>query len=91
MVNIPLQYLIRTNMTNKEHIGGVLTIFTPQKHLFLFDGLGIEGFKFFIINNNDKIINELLYDFKKCEPKSNQKIKILCYGILCSNMTKNIT
>ena len=48
----------------------------PQKNLFLFDGLGIEGFKFFIVNNDDKIINELLYDFKKCEPKSNQKLKL---------------
>ena len=48
----------------------------PPKNLFLFDGLGIEGFKFFIVNNDDKIINELLYDFKKCEPKSNQKLKL---------------
>ena len=39
----------------------------PPKNLFLFDGLGKEGFKFFIINNNEKIINALLYDFKKCD------------------------
>ena len=60
-------------MTNQEHLGGVLWIFTPPKNLFLFDGLGIEGFKFFIVNNDDKIINELIYDFKKCEPRSNTK------------------
>ena len=54
----------------------------PQKNLFLFDGLGIEGFKFFIVNNDDKIINELIYDFKKCEPKSNQKLK-LCAMTFC--------
>ena len=36
----------------------------PQKNLFLFDSFGIEGFKFFIVNNDEKIINELLYDFK---------------------------
>ena len=54
----------------------------PQKNLFLFDGLGIEGLKFFIVNNDDKIINELLYDFKKCEPKSNQKLK-LCAMKFC--------
>ena len=45
----------------------------PPKNLFLFDRLGIEGFKFFIVNNDDKIINELIYDFKKCEPRSNTK------------------
>ena len=48
----------------------------PKKNLFLFDGLGIEGFKFFIVNNNQKIIDELLYDFKKCDSKSNQKMKL---------------
>ena len=54
----------------------------PQKNLFLFDGLGIEEFKFFIVNNDDKSINELLYDFKKSEPKSNQKFK-LCAMKFC--------
>ena len=48
----------------------------PPKDVFLFDSFGIEGFKFFIANDNEKIINELLYDFKKCEPKSNQKLKL---------------
>ena len=54
----------------------------PKKNLFLFDGLGIEGFKFFIVNNNQKIIDELLYDFKKCDSKSNQKMK-LCAMKFC--------
>ena len=54
----------------------------PKKNLFLFDGLGIEGFKFFIVTNNKKIIDELLYDFKKCDSKSNQKIK-LCAMKFC--------
>ena len=54
----------------------------PQKNLFLFDGLGIKGFKFFIVDNDNKIINQLLYDFKKCEPKSNQKLK-LCAMKFC--------
>ena len=46
------------------------------------DGLGIEGFKLFIVDNGNKIINQLLYDFKKCEPKSNQKLK-LCAMTFC--------
>ena len=54
----------------------------PKKNLFLFDRLGIEGFKIFIVNNDQKIINGLLYDFKKCEPKPNQKLK-LCAMKFC--------
>ena len=62
----------------------------PPKNLFLFDGLGIEGLKFFIAGKDDKIINQLFYDFKKCEPKSNQKLT-LCYETLFWNMAKNVT
>ena len=56
--------------------------YSPPKHLFLFDGLGVEGFNFFIVDNDKKIISQLLYDFKKCEPKSNQKLK-LCAMKFC--------
>ena len=63
------------------HWGSFMDIQLP-KNLFLFDTLGIEGFKFFIVDNNNKIINHLLYDFKKCEPKSNQKLK-LCAMKFC--------
>ena len=35
------------------------------KNFFLFDGLDIEGFKFFIVNNNQKVIEKLLYAFKQ--------------------------
>ena len=31
----------------------------------LFDSLGLDGFKFFIVDNNEKIIDELLFNFKK--------------------------
>ena len=54
----------------------------PKNNLFLFDLFGIEGFKFFIVNNNQKIINELLYNFKKCDSKSSQKWK-LCTMKFC--------
>ena len=37
------------------------------KNLFLFDGTK---------NNNQKAINELLYDFKKFDTKPNQKLKL---------------
>ena len=48
----------------------------------MFDPLGIEGLKFFIVDDDQDIINELLYNFKKCESKSNQKLK-LCTMKFC--------
>ena len=42
----------------------------PKNNLFLFDSFGAEGFKRFIVDNDQKSINELLYNFKKCESKS---------------------
>ena len=38
----------------------------PKKNLLLFDSLGLIGFKNFIVDNDEKIIDELLYNFKKC-------------------------
>ena len=35
-----------------------------QKNLMLFDSLGLDGFKFFIVDNDAKIIDELLFNFK---------------------------
>ena len=44
--------------------------------MFLFDSLGIDGFKLFVVNNDEAIINDLLYNFKKCELKSTHKLKL---------------
>ena len=54
----------------------------PKNSLFLFDSFGMEGFKLFIVNNDQDIINELLDNFKKCERKSSQKLK-LCTMKFC--------
>ena len=48
----------------------------------MFDPLGIEGLKFFIVDDDQNIINELVYNFNKCESKSNQKLK-LCTMKFC--------
>ena len=48
----------------------------------MFDPLGIKELKFFIVDDDQDIINELLYNFKKCESKSNQKLK-LCTMKFC--------
>ena len=45
---------------------------TTENNLFLFDSFGLEGFKLFIVDNDQQVINELLYNFKKCELKTNK-------------------
>ena len=37
----------------------------PNSNLFLFDSFGVEDFRLSIVDNDQKIINELLYNFKK--------------------------
>ena len=58
----------------------------PKNNLFLFDWFGIEGFKLFIVDNDQKIINELLYNFKKCESKSSQKSKLCTMNVFYKNL-----
>ena len=48
----------------------------PKNKLFLFDSFGLEGLKCFIVNNDQQIINQLLYNFKKCESRTNQKLQL---------------
>ena len=51
--------------------------YSSKKKLLLFDSLGLDGFKFFIVNNDEKVINELLYNLKKCKASlTNQKITV---------------
>ena len=54
----------------------------PKNNLFLFDSLGLDGFKVFVVNNQETVINELLYDFKRCESKSNKRLT-LCWMKFC--------
>ena len=53
-----------------------------KNNLFLFNSLGLDGFKVFVVNNQETVINELLYDFKRCESKSNRKLT-LCSMKFC--------
>ena len=46
----------------------------PKNSLFLFDLHGIDGFKLFLVNNDEAIINDLLYNLKKYESKSTHKL-----------------
>ena len=43
----------------------------------LFDSLGLDGLKIFIIDNYERIIDELLFSFKKCKISlTDQKITL---------------
>ena len=39
----------------------------PKSTLLLFDSHGLEGFKYFIVDNDEKIIDKLLYNFENCK------------------------
>ena len=57
----------------------------------LFDSHGLEGFKYFIVENDEKIIDELLYNFKKCKiDDANMKIK-LCTMTFDSNIWEKLS
>ena len=53
--------------TDKENQPGVhwwsFLDINPKNNLFLFGSFGIEGFKHFIVDNDQDIANELLYNF----------------------------
>ena len=49
----------------------------PKKNLLLFDSLGLEGFKSFVEDNDEAVIDELLYNFKECKVSLvNQKLRL---------------
>ena len=61
-----------------------------KNNLFLFDSFGVEGFKLFVVDNDQKIINKLLYNFKKWESKLSQKLK-LCTMKFCVETWQKIS
>ena len=48
----------------------------------MFDSLGLDGLKIVVVNNQETVINELLYDFKRCESQSNNNLT-LCLMKFC--------
>ena len=84
MQNIHSLYLILTNITNRAfiHWWSFLDI-DPKNNLFLFDSFGLEGFKFFIVDNDQGIISKLLYNFQKCKLKPTIQKLQLCTMKFC--------
>ena len=68
MSNICLRYLILINIIKQERTGGVFLIFV-QENLSLFDSLGLTRLKYFIVDNDEAIIDKLLYNFSLCKVK----------------------
>ena len=64
MENILLQSLIRINIINLVRtVGDLWTFIQKRIYSLLFDILGLKGFKFFVVDNDEAIIDELLYNF----------------------------
>ena len=44
----------------------------PKKEIFLFDSLGFEGFKEFILQDDQKVLDKVLYSIEKFYKKDNK-------------------
>ena len=62
----------------------------PKNNLFLFDSLGLDSFKIFVVNNQETVTNELLYNFKRCESQSNNKLT-LCSMKFCLKIWRRMS
>ena len=65
------KYLFAIFKTDKHNEPGThwqsfMDIF-PKQNLLLFDSFGLIGFKLFIVDNDETIIEELLFNFRKCK------------------------
>ena len=58
-----------------------------KKEIFLFDSFGFEGFKKFIIDNDKKVLNKVLFGLHKFK-KNNQKITLISLRFSMSEYEK---
>ena len=59
----------------------------PKKEIFLFDSFGFEGFKKFIIDNDRKVLNKVLFGLNKFQ-KSDHKIILISVKFSMSEYEK---
>ena len=57
----------------------------------LFDSLGLDGFNFFIVDNDEKIIDQLLFNFKKRKISLTDQTLTLCGMTFSVDSWKNMT
>ena len=48
----------------------------PKREIFLFDSFGFDGFKEFLLKDDKKTLNKILYEIKKIE-KKDSKITVI--------------
>ena len=65
--------IMNTDCSNKNgtHWWSFLDLH-PKKEMFLFDSFGFHGFKEFLLQDNKKALNKILYGIKKFEKKRQQ-------------------
>ena len=64
---------------------------SPPKNLMLFDSLGLDGFKFFVVDNDEKIIDELLFNFKNCKISLTDQTLTVCEMKFSVDSWENMT
>ena len=69
--------IMNTDCSNKNgtHWWSFLDLH-PKKEMFLFDSFGFHGFKEFLLQDNKKALNKILYGIKKFE-KKDSKITVI--------------
>ena len=60
--------IMNTNRSNKW----TFLDLHPKKEIFLFDSFGFKCFKEFVLQNDQKVLNKILYDFEKFNKKDNE-------------------
>ena len=61
-----------------------------KNNLMLFDSLGLDGFKIFIVHNDERIIDKLLFNFKKCKISLTDQKIMLCEMKLSKSTWENM-
>ena len=69
--------IMNTNRSDKKgtHWWSFLDLH-PKKEIFLFDSFGFDGFKEFLLQDDKKTLNKILYGIKKFE-KKDSKITVM--------------
>ena len=81
--------IMNTDRSNKKgmHWWSFLDLH-PNKEIFLFDSFGFDGFKEFLLQDDKKTLNEILYEIKNSE-KKDSKIAVITLTFSMEEYKKN--
>ena len=63
--------IVNTDRSDKKHCWSFFDLH-PRKEIFMFDSFDYEGFKEFLMQNDQKIINKIFYGVEKFDKKDNK-------------------